>query len=101
MVNENCDYCYSCDYCDFCNFCNYCNYCNSCDYCNSCNYCDYCKTCEKIVNGFMCINLKFDKKDKTKYWIFNKEVSREEWEKRWDIGKPKVCKECGQPLKKE
>ena len=50
----------------------------------------------------MCINLKFDKKDPDKYWIFNKEVSKEEWENRWNIGKPKkkVCDKCGQELKK-
>ena len=47
----------------------------------------------------MYINLKFDKKDKSKYWIFNKEVSKEEWGKRWDIGKPDICSKCGQPSK--
>jgi len=26
-------------------------------------------------------------KDKTKYWIFNKEVSKEEWNDHWNIGK--------------
>jgi hypothetical protein len=35
----------------------------------------------------MCINLKFEKKDENKYWIFNREVSKEEFEKRWEIGK--------------
>jgi len=34
----------------------------------------------------MCINLKLEKKDENKYWIFNKEVSKEEWGKRWEIG---------------
>jgi len=34
----------------------------------------------------MCINLKLNKKDKSKYWIFNKEVTKEEWDKRFKIG---------------
>jgi hypothetical protein len=33
----------------------------------------------------MCINLKFDKQDDNKYWIFNKEVTKEEWDKRFEI----------------
>jgi hypothetical protein len=33
----------------------------------------------------MCINLKFEKKDKTKYWIFNKEVTNEEWDNRYNL----------------
>jgi len=37
----------------------------------------------------MCINLKLKKKDKNKYWIFNKEVSKKEWDKRFEIGKEK------------
>ena len=51
------------------------------------------------MNGFMCINLKLKEKDKSKYWIFNKEVSKEEWDNRYEIGKPKVCDKCGQDLK--
>ena len=35
----------------------------------------------------MCINLKLEKKDKNKFWIFNKEVSKEQWDKRFSIGK--------------
>jgi len=35
----------------------------------------------------MCINLKFDVKDSSKYWIFNKEVTKEEWNNRFNIGK--------------
>jgi len=34
----------------------------------------------------MCINLKLEKKDELKYWIFNKEVSEKEWDKRFKIG---------------
>jgi len=34
----------------------------------------------------MCINLKLKKKDKDKYWIFNKEVSKKEWDNRFQIG---------------
>jgi len=83
MKNKNCNYCYSCDFC------------NSCDYCNSCNSCDFCDFCDNLVNGFMCIHLKFEKKDEKKYWIFNKEVSKEEWNNRWDFRKPKVCDKCG------
>ena len=37
----------------------------------------------------MCVNLKLKEKNPNKYWIFNKEVTKEEWEKRWDIGKEK------------
>jgi len=37
----------------------------------------------------MCVNLKLKKKDKNKYWIFNKEVLEEEWEERWNICKAK------------
>jgi len=47
----------------------------------------------------MCINLKFDKKDETKYWIFNKEVTKKEYVNRYQIDKPEVCSKCGQPLK--
>ena len=46
----------------------------------------------------MCINLKLEKEDKTKYWIFNKEVSKEEWDKRYEIGNPKKCDKCGQEI---
>ncbi len=38
----------------------------------------------------MCINLKFDKKDPNKYWIFNKEVTEKEWDNRFEIGKEGV-----------
>jgi len=34
----------------------------------------------------MCYNLKLKEKDKTKYWIFNKEVTKEEWDNRFKIG---------------
>ena len=61
-------------------------YCNFCDYCDSCNFCDYCYSCKNLVNGFMCINLNLDKKDDSKYWIFNKEVTKEEWDNRFNIG---------------
>jgi hypothetical protein len=33
----------------------------------------------------MCIGLKFEKKDKNKYWIFNKEVSKADWDNRYKI----------------
>jgi len=88
------------NYCNSCDSCNYCNYCDYCNYCNSCDYCDYCKNCVNLVNGFMCINLKLKEKEKDKYWIFNKEVTKEEWNKRWEIGKPKVCDKCKQEIKK-
>ena len=35
----------------------------------------------------MCINLKLKEKDDSKYWIFNKEVTKEEWDNRFEIGK--------------
>jgi hypothetical protein len=28
----------------------------------------------------MCNNLKFKEKDPSKYWLFNKEVTKEEWD---------------------
>jgi len=59
---------------------------------DSCNFCDSCYSCKNLVNGFMCINLKFDKKDDSKYWIFNKEVSKKEWDNRFNIGKELVTK---------
>ena len=37
----------------------------------------------------MCINLKLKQKDSKKYWIFNKQVSKKEWDKRYEIGKIK------------
>ena len=80
---KSCDFCYSCKSCDFCYSCDSCNSCKSCDFCYSCNF------CENVVNGFMCINLKLDKKYKTKYWIFNKEVTKEEWDNRFEIGERK------------
>ena len=65
-MNKNCDSCYSCNSCEFCEFCNF---------------------CKDLVNGFMCMNLKLKKKDKTKYWIFNKKVTKKQWDNRWNIGK--------------
>jgi len=85
-MNTNCK---SCNSCKFCDYCDYCDSCDSCYFCNSCDYCDYCyscKSCENLVNGFMCINLKLKKKNKKKYWIFNKEVTKKEWDKRYEIG---------------
>ena len=75
----------NCNSCNFCNSCGYCNYCENCDYCNHCNHCNHCDYCENLVNGFMCINLKFEKKDTDKYYIFNKEVTKEEWDKRYSL----------------
>ena len=31
----------------------------------------------------MCINLKFEKKNPKQYWIFNKKVTKKQWDKRW------------------
>ena len=70
------------------NSCTYCKYCNSCDSCDSCEFCKYCNSCnycKNLVNGFMCINLKFEEKDKSKFWIFNKEVTEAEWDNRYKI----------------
>jgi hypothetical protein len=33
----------------------------------------------------MCYNLKLKEKDSNKYWIFNKEVTKEEWDNRFKI----------------
>ncbi len=68
--------------------------CNSCESCNSCN------SCKNLVHGFRCINLKLKEKDLNKYWIFNKEVSKEEWDNRFNIGESKLCDKCGQELRK-
>jgi len=86
MVNENCFFC------DFC------------DCCLNCKKCIGCYDCENLVNGFRCSKIKLAKKDPSRYWIFNKEVSKEEWDKRYDlkvIEEWDVCSKCGQPLKKE
>ena len=83
-MNTNCNSCKSCNSCDFCDSCDSCYSCNFCDSCNFCNYCNYCKN---LVNGFMCINLKLKNKDENKYWIFNEEVTKEEWNNRFKIGK--------------
>jgi len=54
--------------------------------CDSCYSCNFCHSCKNLVNGFMCINLRFENKNPNKYWIFNKEVTKEEWENRYKIG---------------
>ena len=101
----SCDYCYSCYYCYSCNSCNSCNscdFCYSCDSCDSCNFCEGCYNCKNLVNGFRCVNVKLSKKDENRYWIFNKEVTEEEWDKRYDLGyeeKIEICDKCGQEIK--
>jgi len=34
----------------------------------------------------MCSKIKLAKKDESKYWIFNKEVTEEEWDNRFELG---------------
>jgi hypothetical protein len=34
----------------------------------------------------MCINLKLEEIEPNKYWIFNREVKKEEWDNRFKIG---------------
>jgi len=89
--DKDCNFCNSCNSCDSCDSCDYCDYCNFCNFCNSCN------SCENLVNGFMCNNLKLKEKDKTKFWRFNKEVTKEEWDERSvylkDINQNYVTKE--------
>ena len=63
-----------------------CDSCDSCDYCYSCIRCVFCYYCENLVNGFMCVNLKLNEKDDKRYWIFNKEVTKEEWGNRHKLG---------------
>ncbi len=105
MANDSCNYCNACNYCDSCNSCNYCNYCDSCDSCNACNACNSCVgcfNCKNLVNGFRCVGIKLAKKDSSKYWIFNKEVTKKEWDKRYSLGyEEKVCDKCNQPLPKK
>jgi len=50
------------------------------------------------VNGFRCSRIKLAKKDSSRYWIFNKEVSKKEWNKRYEleiIENIEVCSKCG------
>lgn len=49
----------------------------------------------------MCYNLKLAKMDKKRYWIFNKEVTKEEWKNRFDISYEEraKCDKCGQEFK--
>ena len=80
------------------NNCNSCDSCNSCDYCESCDYCFGCYGCVNVVNGFRCSKVKLAKKDENRYWIFNKEVTNEEWDNRYSlevIEKADVCPTCG------
>ena len=103
-----CNFCNSCNFCNYCNYCKYCNFCDSCDSCNSCdtcnscdfcNYCNYCNYCKNLVNGYMCIKLKLVKQDKNKYWLFNKEVTQEEFDNRYKLGfEEKVCDKCGHKI---
>jgi len=62
--------------------CYSCNSCKSCDLCNSCDYCDFCL---RLTNGILCKDLRFEFKsenayNENKYWVLNKEVSKEEFE---------------------
>ena len=45
----------------------------------------------------MCIKLKLAKKDNNKYWLFNKEVTKEEYNNRYKLGfeEKTVCDKCG------
>lgn len=61
------------------------NSCDSCNSCKSCNSCDFCSSCENLVNGYMCSGLKLKEKNKDKYWIFNKEVTKKEWDNRFEM----------------
>jgi len=48
--------------------------------------------------------VKLAKKNENRYWIFNKEVTKEEWNKRYYleiIEKEEICSKCGQPLNKK
>jgi len=81
MMNENCwDY-RDCRYCLDCRYCWDCKHCKDCRYCKDCKNCLDCKHCENLINGFMCYNIKLKEKDTSKYWIFNKEVSKKKWDK--------------------
>ena len=97
-MNKSYDYC---EYCDSCDYCEYCEYCDSCEYCE---YCKYCFGCTNLVNGYMCIKLKLAIKDENKYWLFNKEVTKEEFDNRYELGFTedkvcdKVCDKCGHKL---
>ena len=70
--------------------------CDSCTYCTSCSFCEGCYDCKNLVNGFRCSKVKLLIKDKNRYWIFNKEVDKAEWDKRYELGfEEKVCSKCG------
>jgi hypothetical protein len=85
---SSCSSCSSCSYCSDCSDCSYCSYCSSCSrcsYCLSCSYCSSCSYCLRLENGILCKGLKFEYGDENaynsnKYWILNKEVSKEEFE---------------------
>lgn len=89
MNNTKCFYCMDTNYCKYCSTCFHCNSsvslksCIHCDSCTDCIFCEFCVSCENLVNGFMCINLHLKEKNSTKYWIFNKEVTKKEWDNRW------------------
>lgn len=82
-MNKNCR---SCEGCWDCVGCMGCRRCVDCVGCMGCEDCGGCRNCEELQNGFMCYGLKFKKKDSKKFWIFNKEVSKKEWDKRFELG---------------
>jgi len=88
--------------CSWCSECSGCSWCSGCSGCSECSGCSWCYDCENLVNGFCCSKVKLAKKDKSRYWIFNNEVTKEEWDERFGlevIEKEEVCSKCGQPLK--
>lgn len=82
---RDCGNCWNCWNCWNCRDCGNCRNCDECEDCRDCRNCEDCRGCGNVVNGFMCYGLKLEKQDKTKYWMFNKEISKKEWDKRFEI----------------
>lgn len=72
----DCSYTYSCE---LCYQCIYCEQCFNCDFCQQCEQCmdlKFCFDCKDCNSCFGCTNLR-----SKSYQIYNKKVSREEFEK--------------------
>lgn len=54
----------------------------SCINCKNCEEIIYSVNCENLQNGLFCRDLKLDKKDPNKYYLFNKEVPKDIFEEK-------------------
>ena len=74
LDKKTCTGCINCPYCIYCTDCTDCHDCTLCYNCTKCIY------CTNLINGLLCKRLYLTDIDKNKYWLLNKEVSREEFE---------------------